>query len=120
MVLSKWIFFLFLIFSSIADKLIGKGGCNCVYKGILPDGKPVAVKVSKSSKESRKDFTQEVDVMTSLSHKNITPLIGLCVEDNALISIYDLLPKGNLEENLYGNASLKTHLYLCNDHYKIC
>lgn len=87
-----------------SDKLIGKGGCNCVYKGILPDGKPVAVKVSKSSKESRKDFTQEVDVMTSLSHKNITPLIGLCVEDNALISIYDLLPKGNLEENLYGNS----------------
>ncbi|KAI8554056.1 hypothetical protein RHMOL_Rhmol05G0067900 [Rhododendron molle] len=72
------------------DKLIGKGGCNCLYKGILPDGKPVAVKVSKSSKESWKDFTQVVDV-----------LIGVCVEDNALISVYDLLPKGNLEENLH-------------------
>ncbi|XP_058215895.1 protein kinase STUNTED [Rhododendron vialii] len=93
-----------------SDKLIGKGGCNCVYKGILPDGKPVAVKVLKSSKESSKDFTREVDVMTSLSHKNITPLIGLCVEDNALISVYDLLPKGNLEENLHGNSKEKSVL----------
>ncbi|KAG5547728.1 hypothetical protein RHGRI_013426 [Rhododendron griersonianum] len=93
-----------------SDKLIGKGGCNCVYKGILPDGKPVAVKVLKSSKESWKDFTREVDVMTSLSHKNITPLIGICVEDNALISVYDLLPKGNLEENLHGNSKEKSVL----------
>ncbi|KAF7143492.1 hypothetical protein RHSIM_Rhsim05G0059400 [Rhododendron simsii] len=85
------------------DKLIGKGGCSGVYKGILPDGKPVAVKVLKSSKESWKDFTQVVD-----------GLIGVCVEDNALISVYDLLPKGNLEENLHGNASFKTHLYPCN------
>ncbi|XP_058215897.1 protein kinase STUNTED-like [Rhododendron vialii] len=86
-----------LKFSS--DKLIGKGGCTCVYKGILPDGKPVAVKVLKSSKESWKDFTQVVDV-----------LIGVCVEDNALISVYDLLPKGNLEENLHGNSKEKSVL----------
>ncbi|KAG5547723.1 hypothetical protein RHGRI_013421 [Rhododendron griersonianum] len=45
------------------NKLIGKGGCNCLYKGILPDGKPVTVKVLKSSKESWKDFTQVVDVL---------------------------------------------------------
>ncbi|KAG5547726.1 hypothetical protein RHGRI_013424 [Rhododendron griersonianum] len=85
--------------STGGDKLIGKGGCNCVCKGILPDGKPVVVKVLKSSKVSWKDFTQVVDV-----------LIGVCVEDNALISVYDLLPKGNLEENLHGNSKEKSVL----------
>ncbi|XP_028083739.1 probable receptor-like protein kinase At1g80640 isoform X1 [Camellia sinensis] len=40
--------------------------------------------------------------MSSLKHKNITPLLGICVEDNELISVYDFLSGGNLEENLHG------------------
>ncbi|KAL7257385.1 hypothetical protein ACSBR1_003650 [Camellia fascicularis] len=93
-----------------SDKLIGKGGCNQVYKGLLPDGKLAAVKVLKSCKEAWKDFTQEVDIMTSLKHKNIAPLLGICVEDNDLISVYDFLSRGNLEENLHGNNKEKPAL----------
>lgn len=86
-----------------SDNLIGKGGCNRVYKGLLPDGKTVAVKILKSSKEAWKDYITEIDIMTSLDHKNITPLLGICVEDNYLISVYDFMSRGNLEENLRGN-----------------
>ncbi|KAK4491450.1 hypothetical protein RD792_002200 [Penstemon davidsonii] len=85
-----------------SGNLIGKGGCNSVFKGILPEGKPVAVKILESSKEAWKDFIQEVDIMTTLKHKRITSLIGICIEDNDLISVYDFLSKGNLEENLHG------------------
>ncbi|KAL0758916.1 hypothetical protein Bca101_075066 [Brassica carinata] len=43
-----------------SENLIGKGGCNEVYKGVLEDGKAVAVKILKSSgKEAVKDFVQE-------------------------------------------------------------
>ncbi|KAL8109758.1 hypothetical protein AgCh_025743 [Apium graveolens] len=80
--------------------IIGRGGCNSVYKGILPDGKPVAVKISKSSKEAWEDFSQEVDIMTSLNHENITPLLGVCVEEKNLYSVYDYMALGDLEENL--------------------
>ncbi|KAI3446261.1 hypothetical protein Pfo_002926 [Paulownia fortunei] len=86
-----------------SGNLIGKGGCNSVYMGILPEGKPVAVKVLESSKEAWKDFILEVDIMTTLKHKRIAPLLGICIEDNDLISVYDLMSKGNLEENLHGN-----------------
>ncbi|PIN19157.1 Serine/threonine protein kinase [Handroanthus impetiginosus] len=86
-----------------SGNLIGKGGCNSVYKGILPEGKPVAVKILKSSKEAWKDFIQEVDIMTTLKHKRIAPLLGICIEDNDLISVYNFMSKGNLEENLHGN-----------------
>ncbi|KAL0376237.1 UNVERIFIED_CONTAM: Cysteine-rich receptor-like protein kinase [Sesamum calycinum] len=41
-----------------SGNLIGKGGCNSVYKGILPEGKPVAVKILESSKEAWKDFVR--------------------------------------------------------------
>ncbi|XP_057456544.1 protein kinase STUNTED-like [Lotus japonicus] len=86
-----------------SENLIGKGGSNRVYKGVLPDGKPIAVKVLRTSKEALKDFSLEVEIISSLKHTSITPLLGICIEDNALISVYDYFPKGSLEENLHGN-----------------
>ncbi|KAI3447937.1 hypothetical protein Pfo_004602 [Paulownia fortunei] len=95
-----------------SGNLIGKGGCNLVYKGILPEGKPVAVKILESSKDSRKEFSQEVDIMTTLKHKRITPLLGICIKDNELISVYDFLSKGNLEENLHRAGNRKENSIL--------
>ncbi|XP_061342130.1 protein kinase STUNTED isoform X1 [Gastrolobium bilobum] len=85
-----------------SEKLIGKGGSNRVYKGVLHDGKPIAVKVMQSTKQAWKDFSLEVEIISSLKHKSIAPLLGICIEDNALISVYDYFPKGSLEENLHG------------------
>ncbi|KAF5443778.1 hypothetical protein F2P56_036312 [Juglans regia] len=96
--------------ASVTEKMIGKGGCNHVYKGVLPDGKPVAVKILKSTKEAWKDFALEVDIISSLKHKNIMSLLGVCIEDNALISVYDFLSKGSLEENLHGKNKDKSVL----------
>lgn len=74
-----------------------------MFKGTLPDGKIVAVKTMKSTKETWKDFAYEVKIVSSLKHKNIVPLLGICVEDSdKLISIYDFFPKGSLEEYLHG------------------
>lgn len=89
-----------------SDNLIGKGGCNHVYKGFLSDGKPVAVKILNSSKEARKEFALEVDIVSSLSHNNITPLIGVCDDDDSLISVYNFFSKGSLEENLHGDQNV--------------
>ncbi|TKY67655.1 putative proline-rich receptor protein kinase PERK11 [Spatholobus suberectus] len=85
-----------------SENLVGKGGSNRVYKGVLPGGKPIAVKVLQSSKEARKDFALEVEIISSLEHNSIAPLLGICIENNALISVYDYFPKGSLEENLHG------------------
>lgn len=87
----------------VIDNLIGEGGCSNVYRGCLSSGKLVAVKVLKSYKEAWDDFSLEVDVISSLKHQNITPLIGVCSEDNNLMLVYDFLPKGSLEESLHGN-----------------
>ncbi|KAJ0254408.1 Protein kinase domain-containing protein [Hirschfeldia incana] len=90
-----------------SENLIGKGGCNEVYKGVLDDGKAVAVKILKSSgKEAVKDFVQEVSIISSLSHQNISPLIGVCVQYDDLISVYNLSSRGSLEETLQGKHVL--------------
>ncbi|GAV56717.1 Pkinase domain-containing protein [Cephalotus follicularis] len=91
-----------------SENLIGEGGCSYVYKGCLPDGKLVAVKLLKSYKEAWSDFSLEVDIVSSLNHKKITSLVGACVEDNYLILVYDLMSKGSLEEILHGHTQKST------------
>ncbi len=63
----------------------------------------MAIKILKSYKEARNDFYSEMDIISTLKHKHITSLIGVCVEYNYLISVYDFFPIGSLEENLHGN-----------------
>ncbi|KAG6413525.1 hypothetical protein SASPL_126239 [Salvia splendens] len=102
-----------------SGNLIGRGGCNSVFKGVFPQGKAVAVKIMESSKEAWKDFIHEVDVMTTLKHTKIAPLLGVCVEDDALISVYDLMPRGNLEENLHGSIKENSVLLTWETRYRI-
>ncbi|CAD5174868.1 protein kinase STUNTED-like isoform X1 [Musa acuminata AAA Group] len=85
-----------------SGNMIGKGGNSQVYRGCLANGQQVAIKLSKLSEEASTNFLLEVDIITKLEHKLIVPLIGFCIEDNTLISVYDYFPKGNLEENLHG------------------
>ncbi|GLT55422.1 hypothetical protein SLA2020_285430 [Shorea laevis] len=44
-----------------------------------------------------------MNIISTLKHKHIATLIGVCVEDNFLISVYDFFPMGSLEENLHGH-----------------
>nr|TKS18629.1 kinase family protein [Populus alba] len=87
----------------LAENLIGKGGSSQVYKGCLPDGKELAVKILKPSEDVLKEFVLEIEIITTLNHKNIISLSGFCFEDKNLLLVYDFLPRGSLEENLYGN-----------------
>ncbi|CAN1836700.1 Protein kinase STUNTED [Linum perenne] len=96
-------------YHDFAANLIGKGGCNNVYKGTLEDGKQVAVKIRKSSSpEAKEDFVKEVEIMSSLKNKNITPLVGICIKDSSLISVYHFLNQGSLEDYLHGRDSVMT------------
>ncbi|CAH2076729.1 unnamed protein product [Thlaspi arvense] len=101
------------------ENLIGKGGCNEVYRGILKDGKGIAVKILKSSsKEATTDFVHEIDIISSLSHQNISPLLGVCVQDNDLISVYNLSSAGSLQETLHGKGNEK-HVLSWDERFKI-
>ncbi|KAK4754614.1 hypothetical protein SAY87_002718 [Trapa incisa] len=84
-----------------SENLIGKGGWNRVYRGTLSDGHEVAVKVLKLTEGSRKDFALEMEIVASLNHRFIVPLHGICVGQDSLLSVYDFLSKGSLEDNLH-------------------
>ncbi|XWS25078.1 hypothetical protein CRYUN_Cryun27aG0040200 [Craigia yunnanensis] len=87
----------------LAENLIGKGGNSQVYRDCLRDGKELAVKILKPSEDILKEFVLEIEIITTLHHKNIISLLGFCYEDNNLLLVYDFLSRGSLEKNLYGN-----------------
>ncbi|XP_010447006.1 PREDICTED: pto-interacting protein 1-like isoform X1 [Camelina sativa] len=101
------------------DNMIGKGGCSKVYRGVLENGKGIAVKILKSSsKEAMKDFVHEINIISSLSHQNVSPLLGVCVQNNDLISVYNLSTIGSLEETLHGKQKGK-HVLSWKERFKI-
>ncbi|KAJ1405397.1 Protein kinase domain [Sesbania bispinosa] len=62
------------------QNFIGRGGSGSVYKGILPDGKMVAVKrIEESDYQGDAEFYREVGIVSSLKHRNLVPLRGCCV-----------------------------------------
>jgi serine/threonine protein kinase len=66
----------------------------------------VAIKrVSKGSKQGRKEYASEVRVISRLRHKNLVQLIGWCHGDGNLLLVYELMPNGSLDTHLYGGAS---------------
>ena len=92
----------------ISENLIGKGGSSQVYIGCLPDGKELAVKILKPSDDVLKEFALEIEIITTLHHKNIISLLGFCFEDGNLLLVYDFLSRGSLEENLHGTQKYIT------------
>lgn len=86
----------------IVENIIGKGGSSKVYRGILPDGKELAVKILKPSDYVVKQFVSEIEILTILDHKNIISLFGYCFDNNNRLLVYDLLPRGSLEDTLHG------------------
>ncbi|KAF5735481.1 L-type lectin-domain containing receptor kinase II.1-like [Tripterygium wilfordii] len=87
----------------LPENLIGKGGSSQVYRGCLPDGNELAVKILKQSEDVLKEFVLEIEIITTLHHKNIISLLGFCFENDNLLLVYDFLSRGSLEENLHGN-----------------
>lgn len=91
--------------------MVGKGGSSQVYRGYLPDGKELAVKILKPSEDALKEFVLEIEIITTLNHKNIISLLGFCFEDRNLLLVYDFLSRGSLEENLHGTYYSYCKLY---------
>lgn len=86
-----------------SENLIGKGGSSKVYRGTLPDGKELAVKILKRTEDVLEEFVLEIEIISCLHHKNVISLFGFCFEENNLLLVYNLLPRGSLEENLHGD-----------------
>lgn len=83
--------------------IVGQGGFGYVFKGVLPDGKEVAVKSLKSgSGQGDREFQAEVEIITRVHHRYLVSLVGYCIAGHKRMLVYEFVPNKTLEYHLHG------------------
>ncbi|KAK8591571.1 hypothetical protein V6N13_031611 [Hibiscus sabdariffa] len=92
---------------SIKNKL-GQGGFGSVYKGILKDGREIAVKrLLRSSGGGLDEFKNEVIHIAKLQHRNLVKLLGCCIHADEKILIYEFMPNKSLDFFIFDETQSK-------------
>ncbi|PIN25928.1 Serine/threonine protein kinase [Handroanthus impetiginosus] len=85
-----------------AQNLLGEGGFGSVYKGILADGREVAVKRLKAGGgQGEREFRSEVEIISRIHHRHLVSLVGYCISENTRLLVYDYLPNNTLYFHLH-------------------
>lgn len=85
------------------DRIIGRGGFGIVYRGVLPDGREVAVKkLQREGIEGEKEFRAEMEALSGNGpgwpHPNLVTLYGWCLDGSEKILVYEYMEGGTLED----------------------
>ncbi|KAG6396491.1 hypothetical protein SASPL_142642 [Salvia splendens] len=97
-----------------ANKL-GQGGFGTVYKGnkilmqgVLPDGREIAVKrLFFNNKHRAADFYNEVNMISSVEHKNLVRLLGCSCSGPESLLVYEFLPNKSLDRFIFDSSNGK-------------
>ncbi|KAK4490597.1 hypothetical protein RD792_001282 [Penstemon davidsonii] len=85
--------------------LLGQGGFGFVHKGVLADGKVVAVKSLKSgSGQGEREFQAEVEIISRVHHRHLVSLVGYCIADQQRMLVYEYVNNKTLEYHLHGKG----------------
>ncbi|KAF3632274.1 hypothetical protein FXO38_07045 [Capsicum annuum] len=94
------------------DKAIGsfdeankleQGGFGTVYKGVLADGREITVKrLFYNNTHKVADFYNEVNIVSSIEHKNLTRLLGCSFSRPKSHLLYKFLPNQSLDRFIFG------------------
>lgn len=88
-----------------AHNVLGEGGFGCVYKGVLTDGREVAVKQLKiGGGQGEREFKAEVEIISRVHHRHLVSLVGYCISEHQRLLVYEYVPNNTLYYHLHGKA----------------
>ncbi|XP_073018036.1 uncharacterized protein [Primulina eburnea] len=93
------------------QRLIGSGSFGHVYRGTLPDGTLIAVKVLHvQTRNSTKSFNRECQVLKRIRHRNLIRIITACSLPDFKALVLPYMANGSLDSCLYPQTenSLRT------------
>ncbi|CAN6899875.1 unnamed protein product [Brassica oleracea] len=100
---------------NISEKyIIGHGASSTVYKCVLKNCKPVAIKrlYSHSNPQSVKQFETELELLSSIKHRNLVSLQAYSLSPLGSLLFYDYMDNGSLWDLLHGPAKKKKNTLL--------
>eukprot|EP00253_Pinus_taeda_P027955 PITA_27955 len=81
---------------------LGQGGFGAVYKGTTLDGTVIAVKkLSLQSRQGKREFLNEVELVAKIQHRNLVRLLGCCAEGSERLLVYEYLSNNSLDKILF-------------------
>lgn len=89
------------------DRKLGEGGFGAVYRGYVPDLDLIMAvkKISRGSKQGRKEYITEVKIISRLRHRNLVQLMGWCHDKGEFLLVYEFMPHGSLDSHLFGRRT---------------
>ncbi|CAM6038948.1 unnamed protein product [Sphagnum compactum] len=98
-----------MIATSNFSKKLGKGGFGTVYEGkITTNTRRVAVKQLEDIGQGTKEFRAEVATIGNISHVNLVPLRGFCMEGTRhRLLVYEFMPNGSLDKRCFRKQKKK-------------
>ncbi|XP_010262649.1 PREDICTED: putative receptor protein kinase ZmPK1 [Nelumbo nucifera] len=84
---------------------LGRGGSGGVYKGVLRDGRVVAVKRLGDVFQGEEEFWAEVSTFGRINHMNLVRMWGFCAEKTKKLLVYEYVENGSLDKHLFSNTS---------------
>lgn len=94
---------------------LGQGGYGAVFRGSLPDGREVAVKMLKDTEGDGEEFINEVASISRTSHVNIVTLLGFCLQGSKRALLYEYMPNGSPERYAFRSNSAEGYQNLSCD-----
>lgn len=91
------------------EKLLGEGGFGRVYKGLLADGRVVAVKqLNIGGGQGEREFKAEVEIISRIHHRHLVSLVGYCISESKRLLVYDYVSNNTLHFHLHGIGLILT------------